>query len=455
VSSELRDIRTLFVSRLRATERLRRRAFSFSVASLLCGSAALLVWNAVHSDWLRGYDAWQNWRYEQVIEHGNLPGRTDTDEWHNPPLFYATARVVQGLAHVAGLDKPEKAVQFIGVACGLGLVVLAFLIARELFRGSRTAQLGALAFALATPVLVRGSIMYHPDPLASLLVAASTYVLVRALARERLTLANGIAGGILVGLACLTRTWALAALVALTVVLVTHARRGSLRRPSLKMLAAFVTSAFVLTAPWLVYKGVRFGSPLAYSQPVAAQWKHKGRPASFYVGLSIRDVFSQPYAPHYRNQLLPVVYTDWWGDYWRYFRVPIEMINEPARLPNPYNRQLVEQSYVGILPSALAVFGLFALGWTAVRRKSLALVALLLPLIVLGAAFVGFLVKYPKLDGDNIKALYLLDAVVPLAVCAGWALDRVRRLNRLVFGAFGLLLLDAAFLDVRFLVLPS
>ncbi len=166
-------------------------------------------------------------------------------------------------------------------------------------------------------------------------------------------------------------------------------------------------------------------------------------------------MFSAPYVPHYQNRLIPVVYTDWWGDYWRYFRVPTELVNEPARLPNPYHRQLVEQSYVGILPSALAVFGLVALGLTAVRRRSLPLLALLVPLVLLGVSFVAFLIKYPKLDGDNIKALYVLNAVVPLAVCAGWALDRVLRMNRLVFGAIVLLLLDAAFLDLRFLVLPG
>ena len=135
--------------------------------------------------------------------------------------------------------------------------------------------------------------------------------------------------------------------------------------------------------------------------------------------------------------------------------MPTELVNEPARLPNPYHRQLVEQSYVGILPSALAVFGLVALGRTAVRRRSLPLLALLVPLVLLGVSFVAFLVKYPKLDGDNIKALYVLNAVVPLAVSAGWALDRMLRMNRLVFGAIVLLLLDATFLDLRFLVLPG
>jgi Dolichyl-phosphate-mannose-protein mannosyltransferase len=429
-------------SRVRWNARAASSALPFTVAIVVCSFAALLTWNAVHYDWLRGYDAWQNWRYEQTIAHGQLPSRADTDEWHNPPLFYAGAYVAQS---VGG----EKAVQFIGVVSGIGLVLFAFLIARELFP-STTARIGALVFAAATPVLVRGSVMYHPEPLASVLVAAAVFVVVRALARRRVTVANGVLAGALVGLACLTRTWALAALLALGIVLLAQRGLGTRR-----MLVAFAASALLLTVPWLVYKGVRFGSPLAYSQPNPSQWQHKGRPASFYVGLSVHDVFSAPYSPQFRNQLLPVLYTDWWGDYWRYFRIPATMINEPAHLPSPYHRQLVEQSFVGTLPSLLALVGFIGLAWTAVLRRSAALAALLVPLVLLSVSFVAFLVKYPKLDGDNIKALYVLTAAVPLAICAGWALDRVRSMNRLLFAGVVLLLLDAAFIDFRFLVLPS
>jgi Dolichyl-phosphate-mannose-protein mannosyltransferase len=442
VTSELQRAGLHVPSRVRWSARAASSALPATVAVLLCSVAALLTWNAIHYDWLRGYDAWQNWRYEQAIAHGHLPSRADTDEWHNPPLFYAAAYVVQSIGG-------EKSVQFIGVVSGIGLVLFAFLIARELF-SSATARIGALAFAAATPVLVRGSVMYHPEPLASLLVAAAVFVFVRALARRRSTVANGVLAGGLVGLACLTRTWALAALLALGIVLLAQRSLGTRR-----MFVAFAASALLLTVPWLVYKGVRFGSPVAYSQPNPAQWQNRGRPASFYVGLSVPDVFSAPYSPRFRNQLLPVLYTDWWGDYWRYFRVPATMIDEPARLPSAYHRQLVEQSFVGILPSLLALVGLVGLAWTAVARRSAALSALVLPLALLGVSFVAFLVKYPKLDGDNIKALYVLNAAVPLAVCAGWALDRVRSVNRLLFAGVVLLLLDAAFFDIRFLVLPS
>ena len=63
--------------------------------------------------------------------------------------------------------------------------------------------------------------------------------------------------------------------------------------------------------------------------------------------------------------------------------------------------------------------------------------------------------RYPKTDGDNIKALYLLSTVAPLAVCGGWALAQVRRAGTLAFA--GVLLLLAAFLysDLTFLVLPA
>src|SRR5262249_8712860 len=119
VTSELQSAGLHVPSPVRWNQRAAANALPVTVAVVLCSFAALLTWNAVHYDWLRGYDAWQNWRYEQTIAHGHLPSRADTDEWHNPPLFYAVAYVAQSIGG-------EKAVQFVGVASAIGLVLFAF-----------------------------------------------------------------------------------------------------------------------------------------------------------------------------------------------------------------------------------------------------------------------------------------------------------------------------------------
>ncbi len=433
-----------------------RLAYAALVAAAGAAFAALLVWNAFQYDWLRGYDAEANSLYAQVLhEERRLPTQDDTTVWHSPPLFFALAGETQALAERLGWPAdPHKAVQLLSVLAGVGLALLALATTRELWPESRFAQLAAFAFAASTPVLVRGSVLYHPEPLAALLTTAGVYVLVRAFARGRVGVGAGVAAGALLGLANLTRTWALAALAAAAVALALRWLRDRDRRVLL-MAAGFTASALVLVTPWLAFKAVRHGSPLAFSQPNPQQWVLEGRPGAFYTSLALDDVFSQPYAPRYRNLLLPTVYSDWWGDYWRYYEVPFELVHEPERLPGEYHDPRVLQSFVGLLPSALILVGFVALAWRAVRERDSAALAVVSSVVLLVASFVYFLVQYPKLDGDNIKALYLLNAAVPLAVCGGYALAAARRAGKLVLAALLLLLLDLEYLNLRFLILPS
>jgi hypothetical protein len=427
-----------------------------ATASALAAVAALLSWNVLHYDWLRGYDAWDNSRYTDLLRvHHTLPDTWQTGVWHTPPLFFAVAAVLERAAGAVGVPSdPHRAVQVFDSACVLGIVALTFLVARELFPDSRAARGASLALAAGTPMLIRAAPLYHPEPLAALLTTASLYVLVRALARDRLGLGHGLVAGVLLGLANLTRTWALAAVAAAALALLCAWLWRRERRIAVTA-AATLGAAAVLTVPWLAYKTVRFGSPLAYSRPVAAQWRSHGRPAAFYSSLDLGDVFGSPYAPRDRNHLLPVVYSDWWGDYWRYWDVPAALTQDPPILPRSLDRERRYQSYVGIVPSLLVLAGLAGLAIRAVRTRSPALLLVVVSAALLALSFVGFLVDYPKQDGDNIKALYLLNAVPCLALCGGWAFSRLARVHRLALAGLLLLALEGLYLEVPFLVLPT
>jgi 4-amino-4-deoxy-L-arabinose transferase-like glycosyltransferase len=435
--------------------RLDGRAATFATAGTILAALAVLVfWNAFHYDWVRGYDAFSVAQYVTVIEHGHrLPTRADTDVWHNPPFFFLVAAGVQELASRGGWrTDPYKAVQLLSALATVLTCLFAFLTARELWPRSRTAQLGALAVPATTPVLVRSAVLYHPEPLAACLVAAATWVLVRALARGRPALPSAVAAGLLLGLANLTRTWALAALgaAAVTVALAWWWRR---ERTYLRFGVVTLAVAALLLLPWLGYKAATFGSPLAYSQPNEAQWHDGPRPLAFYTALDLRQVYTHPYSDFMRNRLLPVTYTDWWGDYWRYWDVPTSMVYSPPILPGSLDTERRLQSYVGILPSLLLLAGLGGAAWLGVGRRSPALLFLAASVLLLAVSYVGFLIQYPKHDGDNMKSLYVLDAVMPLAVCGGWALDRLRRLNRLALAVLALIALELVYLDLGFLVL--
>jgi 4-amino-4-deoxy-L-arabinose transferase-like glycosyltransferase len=422
------------------------------VAGVLACYGGLGVWNLSRFPWSRSYDAAASDLYVQTLAHSHrLPGPLDTDVWHNPPLFYLVAGAVGRVGRLAGVE-PHHIVQYLSLACGLATLGLAYATARLLFPRSAWIQLGTLLVAAATPVLMRGSLMYHPEPLATALSAAGVYAAARAVARRPTAIA-GAAAGLVLGLSNLTRTWALAETAAVAVVLgyVWFTERSPDTR---RFLVVLLTVWAVCSVPWYVTETVRFGDPLAFSRPNPAEWKGRGRPLEFFTALDAHAVFTNPYKPTYRNVLVPVVYTDWWGDYSRYFHVPASMTNAPRVLPAKYRRPLVLQSIVGLLPTLLALAGALALGRQLVRRRSAALAIVLGAGASVAVSFVAFLVQFPKLDGDNIKALYILDLVVPVALCTAYGLDVVRRVApRPAFLLLLAALAAAAAVDAHFLVL--
>jgi hypothetical protein len=425
--------------------RIKGWAWPVGLAAGLAGYAVLLGWDVFHYDWLRGFDAYANSLYADVLrDHHRLPTTAETDVWHTPPLFFA----------VAALIDSHRGVQVFNAVAALVVVVLAGLIARELFPRSRTIQIGALTFAALAPVLTRTAVMYHPEPLATALATAGIYVVVRAITRGTADVWAGASAGLLFGLASLTRTWGLALAGASCFAFLLRAR-WSRERAALLACAALVGVTAVVSAPWFVNQAWSHGNPFAFNRPTPDEPFISRRPASFYTSLDVEGVFSHPYAPHYLNHLWPVVYSDWWGDYWRYFEIPYENISNPPELPSKYEAPRVRQSYVGVVPSLFAAFGFGAFLVLGIRRRQPALLIVPGAVLLLGLQFLLFQIAYPHGDGDTIKAAYLLNAVAPAAVCAAWTLAFLRRAGRLVTIAVFLLLAYLAMLDIFFLVLPA
>lgn len=73
---------------------------------------------------------------------------------------------------------------------------------------------------------------------------------------------------------------------------------------------------------------------------------------------------------------------------------------------------------------------------------------------LLAVAFVGFLLPYPKQDGDNIKALYVLNALPVLAIAAAYSLESLARWNSLGRAVAVVVVLAVAVPTAWFVVLP-
>ena len=400
-------------------------AYRIAIALVLATEAALLVWNAWRYDWLRGYDAFANDQYARIVAtEYRLPSAAESGSWHTPPLWFALAGALRRAAVAIGWEPAQRPGQLLAALAGLSICVLVLLLARELWPGRCMLHVVALVIAAASPALVRASAMYHPETLATALAAGGVLVSVRGL-RRRWTAWNAVGAGALLGLAALTRLWALPILVAVVVAV----GLDSWRRRTVIPAAVLVATSLALLAPWLANEDVAHGSALAFNRSPPAESILARRPAGFYVGPRALRVFDHPVTPLLRNELLPQLYADWWGDWALTWDSPPPP--GPAQLlPGGVVAERTRQMFVGIVPSLLALAGLIALSVLASARRSAALAVLPLTAVALLSAYVVFSVRFPSVDGDTIKGTYLLMAMPACCVGAAFVVDVLRPRRR-------------------------
>jgi 4-amino-4-deoxy-L-arabinose transferase-like glycosyltransferase len=355
-----------------------------------------------------------------VADEHRLPSADDSGVWHTPPLWFAVAGVLRRAALDHGWGPAQRPGQLLAAAAGFAVCVLVFLLARELWPERRGLHLLALVAAAASPALVRASAMYHPETLAVALAAGGMLVAVHAL-RTRWTVWSGLGAGVLLGLAGLTRAWALPVLAAVVVAACLDAWS---RRRWLPVALLFASS-LVLIGPWLANEQRAHGSALAFNRPAPSGSVLSRRPASFYVGPRSLRALEHPVTPLFRNELVPHLYADWWGDWALTWDSP----PPPAPgqlLPSSVVSERARQAVIGIVPSVLALAGIVALALLAVARRSAAVG--LLPLSALGVAgaYALFAVLYPSTDGDTIKGTYLLMALPAVSVGLAFVVDALR-----------------------------
>jgi len=392
---------------------------------MLIAEGALLAWNAWHYDWLRGYDAFANEQYADVVSREyRLPSVGESGVWHTPPLWFALAGALGRLTTVLGLGHAQRPGQLLAAAAGLVTCILVFLLARVLFPERRVLHLVSLVLVAASPALVRASAMYHPETLAVALATGGVLVAARAL-RTRWTLGSAVAAGALLGLACLTRAWAVPVLVAVLVVAGLNAWDTRRWAP----FAACAAVSLALLAPWLVNQELAHGSALAFNRPPPSGSMLDRRPASFYLGPRSLRALEHPVTPLFRNELVPHLYADWWGDWALTWDSPPPPA-PAALLPSGIVSERARQAFIGVLPSLLALAGLIALGLLSGARRSASLALLPLSAVGVVTAYVVFAVRYPSTDGDTIKATYLLMALPAAALGAAFVIDALRPRGR-------------------------
>jgi hypothetical protein len=381
---------------------------SLLAAAVFAAFALVAGWNAYKYPSGGGYDVRQHREYaDLLIHHGEIPGPETRSEYYTPPGFYALAGAATVLGEHVHSGDPHKLGQVLNWLVLLATAGVLWLLARELFPRRPWVQVFALGFFCFLPVVLRVGAMFHPEPLSMLLTAVALLLAARMLGRRDYRWQLAVATGVALGLGQLVRAfslWTFAAVVLAFVV----ARAW---RP----LAVVVVAVAVVASPWYVRQAIKYGDPV-FDRPTPHETIWDRRPARFYFGLGTPEVFTEPVRPHFRNEAIATTYSEVWGDYFGVWKG---------------NRE--RQSFLGLLPTLLALAGWLALFVRSWRVPARLPVAALPGLALLG--YLYFTVSYPTPDGDVLKASYMLTAAPAWALAFGYAVDRLPPRVRLIVGA--------------------
>ena len=427
---------------------------SLALAAVVVSFAAILViggWNAAKYPITLGYDYNSNADYMHVVltDH-RLPHADETAEANQPPLYY----LVGGLAARAGhavfgwdeeptTDLPEhsyRGAQILNVVFVLLTALLLFALARLAAPDAPVVWASALAFFAFLPVVSKTEAMLHAETMNMLLSTAAVVLTMRIVTSEfRLSLFLLLLVDLAADLA--TRASAIftvaAVALALAVAFVPRIDLRTLARRAVPIAAVLI--AIVGAGVWF-HQGAHIGTLASIGAPGVPGAK------THFFDLPVKALFETPFRTHYTNAAFAITYTEIWGDWLGSFAWST-FLGSPT---GTTLAALKDQSWIGVIPTALALVGYGFLAALAVRVRRDLLAAALVPPI----AIAGYLIRsYEHLspDGDVFKASYILTTAPIWALCFGLAFWKLGRF-RIVQVGVGCALAVFAVLELRFVM---
>lgn len=418
----------------------------------------IILFNAIGHEPRIGYDALNHLRYIEAFSTFLLPTPGQSSEFFSPPLPYLLPAALRhyGLS-VWGA---AKAAQLLNVGYSLLLGVMVIRICEEIRPGNRQLKIMSLFFLGTLPVYYKSFAFVRGEPLLAALVC---FVVHRAL---RMSRPGGIARqdalllGLGLGLMILTRQWGFMLIPALLLFHAGHIRHGTSGRLGTSVALASAMLLASLVGGWFYLAlTAEHGSMLTFnrSRPEAAD--APDRPASYDTGTGGGSLFSTPTRPTFQDHLLPILYSEIWGDYWCYFLLNARdtaagrliagpdlerVLSEPgqlASLETNYSamaRFLGRVNLVSLFPTALMVAGVL-LGVAScvsffhkpppVDVSGRALLSLGVTATLCGYAWFAVSYSLPG-KGDTAKATYLLQVFPLVSILTADLLVRIERRSR-------------------------
>ena len=144
----------------------------------------------------------------------------------------------------------------------------------------------------------------------------------------------------------------------------------------------------------------------------------------------MEDIFSRPIRGFsMTNMLIPVLYSDVWGDYWGYFSFTSGSLST-GRNQASIGDYLARVNLVSLIPTFLLFYG-FKESVKSFRNKNIDKLNILNKYLVLAilVSFFGylwFLISFPNNSGDTNKATYIIHLFHLLGLCSAIFIEKLK-----------------------------
>lgn len=399
----------------------------------------LTAYNAArHNPWV-AYDGADHFQYALALAEGRLPTPDESNQFFAPPLAYFVPATAHRLATNVGLAPcpafstntvscliTAKAGQTQNVVLAIATLYLTLLISTQLYPQSTTARTWALVLLGVMTVWYRSFVMLRGEAWTTFLVVLLVHrllLMADGAVRVRDLLIYGVGTGLLI----ISRQWGVLAAAAMGIwalVVVLQRRDMALFRAG--------AGAYLLTllvGGWFYQlTTLRFGSVTAFNRT-----QDTGKALDFFIGLGSGTLFSAPFRSTRMEQIIPIFYSEMWGDFGGFWFIPVlEFSVWTSSPPAEMVAYLGRVNVMGLLPTTLLVvsllYGINRIFVWLRDQTDAARDEALLPLVT-WVSLIGygwFLATYPAVMGDTIKATYTLHVFPLLAIQAGMLTDHLR-----------------------------
>ena len=417
------------------------KVFQRIVLLLVIVINVLVAINAIFHNPFAGYDSDAHLDY-MTVAADHLPTKSDSLEYYSPPLPYYLPSIVYHLCNRDGISCKYSAGKFAqGINLILSILLTVFLlkIAELIKPGNQYFKIGLLILLSLLTVYYKTFSQVRGEPYLAFFEVLSIYLVLKLVRTpETIRRIDVILLGICLGGLGLSRQWGLFLFpaVGLLVVFLFYQNKNSSWNFAKAIIASFVL-AFLLCGWFYIHLYNRYGSFSAF-EIHPQRFSFSNQPPSFYknTGLSSFLLFRSPTRKIFDNQLIPVFYSETWGDYWGYFTFVRELPDfDYVSNQEQINSYLGRVNLVSLLPSFIFLAGLL-FGLRSIFRslraassnfEEMAFAFLCLIVVISFAGYFWFLIRYPfPPKGTTIKATYMIQIFMALPFLGANIIESLR-----------------------------